>query len=602
MLAIEAPFPQYFDLDGSPLDAGFLYFGVANQNPETNPTTVFWDAAGTQPAAQPIRTITGFAARSGTPAVLYVPTDYSVTVRNKSGRRLPSSPSSANASNSAAILASLTAYQTLMASETGPANIGFQQNYVSAIAQLLSTKLSTIVSVSDWMTAQQVLDGQGGIVLPDITAAFTAAIAAFPHQGTPTFQQWKLIAPFGRYTISSTIQILNQQGGELHMGGCELIGNFAGPVMQVGDTTGSHDCLRFHIYGGALTQNSTAANSGAFLGQHMYGCSVRGMAAFGGRIAFSLDGNANLIDTLWAYGGRDSNIKASAQSNNESNTFLNCTSQQGFGYGYDLTVAAGAGGFTKIIGGYIEANASGGVLAVNSEKVVVDGVYFNLQNLASGVILGGTVGANYADPQVRVVNCRILGPSSGTPLFIQELTANAINAIYGGNTVESGNCNLYGSAPNSINERRRGDKVYVVNGDAFTGATGTTPPTGWAAGGGAPVFTIVASNSPYGSAAGLAVSVGGYAKQLLAFPLNALLRISCWAKTTGADATLQLYDSTVATQYGSVSTASASAVRLELYVSSTARTSAVAGELLLRNVAGSGAATFSNIVIEDMTN
>ena len=55
-LATDAPFKQYFDLDGSPLDGGRIYFGVANENPETDPVTVYWDAAATQPAPPSIST------------------------------------------------------------------------------------------------------------------------------------------------------------------------------------------------------------------------------------------------------------------------------------------------------------------------------------------------------------------------------------------------------------------------------------------------------------------------------------------------------------------------------------------------------------------
>jgi hypothetical protein len=80
------PFPTYFDVDGSPLEGGYLYFGAANQNPETNPIAVYWDSSFLIPAAQPIRTSGGFAVRNGTPASIYVTTDYSITVRDKNRR------------------------------------------------------------------------------------------------------------------------------------------------------------------------------------------------------------------------------------------------------------------------------------------------------------------------------------------------------------------------------------------------------------------------------------------------------------------------------------------------------------------------------------
>lgn len=87
MLATVSPFPQYFDLEGKPLDSGELYFGVANDNPETNPITVYWDAAGTQPADQPIRTVNGYPVRAGAPAQVYSSsTDYSMTCKDRKGR------------------------------------------------------------------------------------------------------------------------------------------------------------------------------------------------------------------------------------------------------------------------------------------------------------------------------------------------------------------------------------------------------------------------------------------------------------------------------------------------------------------------------------
>ena len=86
MLATAQPIPHFFDLDGSPLSSGSLYFGVAGQNPETNQITVYWDAAGTQPAAQPIPTLNGYPVRSGSPALIYSSGNYSLTVRDRWGR------------------------------------------------------------------------------------------------------------------------------------------------------------------------------------------------------------------------------------------------------------------------------------------------------------------------------------------------------------------------------------------------------------------------------------------------------------------------------------------------------------------------------------
>ena len=82
MLATDSPFPQYFNLAGAPLTGGYLYFGAVGANPETSPVAVYWDEAGTQPAVQPLRTVGGYVARSGTPARLFVGSSYSLTVRD----------------------------------------------------------------------------------------------------------------------------------------------------------------------------------------------------------------------------------------------------------------------------------------------------------------------------------------------------------------------------------------------------------------------------------------------------------------------------------------------------------------------------------------
>jgi hypothetical protein len=83
MSIILNPVEQFFDLDGSPLDQGYIYLGAINGNPETSPTTVYWDALNTIPVSQPIRTINGFPARNGSPATIYSSTDVSIQVRNK---------------------------------------------------------------------------------------------------------------------------------------------------------------------------------------------------------------------------------------------------------------------------------------------------------------------------------------------------------------------------------------------------------------------------------------------------------------------------------------------------------------------------------------
>jgi hypothetical protein len=84
-LSVQPPFPILTDIDGQPLEDGFIFIGVVNLAPITNPITVYWDAALTIPAAQPIRTRGGYPINSGTPARLYVGSDYSIQVQNRNG-------------------------------------------------------------------------------------------------------------------------------------------------------------------------------------------------------------------------------------------------------------------------------------------------------------------------------------------------------------------------------------------------------------------------------------------------------------------------------------------------------------------------------------
>jgi hypothetical protein len=91
-LSIQPTYPIFTDIDGQPLDSGYIWIGTANLNPITNPINVYWDAALTQPAAQPIRTISGYPSNAGTPARLYVNSDYSIQVQNKNGTLVYSSP------------------------------------------------------------------------------------------------------------------------------------------------------------------------------------------------------------------------------------------------------------------------------------------------------------------------------------------------------------------------------------------------------------------------------------------------------------------------------------------------------------------------------
>lgn len=175
MLIVESPIPNFVDTDGSPLNAGYLYFGVVNQNPETNPITVYWDSALTQPAVQPIRTIDGVIVRDGSPANVYSNGAYSITVRNKNSILVYSFADSAQFDNSVNLNLQITAINATLANFGDSANmakgvalIGGANRNVATIA-VLRTLPKTGAPYAFVLGYYAAGDGGGGMYYYDST-------------------------------------------------------------------------------------------------------------------------------------------------------------------------------------------------------------------------------------------------------------------------------------------------------------------------------------------------------------------------------------------------------------------------------------------------
>ena len=84
-VSVNPPYPIFSEADGLPLENGYIWIGSANLDPQTNPINVYWDAALTIPAAQPIRTLNGYVVYQGTPSRFYTNGDYSIRVMDKNG-------------------------------------------------------------------------------------------------------------------------------------------------------------------------------------------------------------------------------------------------------------------------------------------------------------------------------------------------------------------------------------------------------------------------------------------------------------------------------------------------------------------------------------
>lgn len=137
-LSVQPTFPIFTDIDGQPLEDGYIWIGVANLAPIVNPINVYWDVALTQLAVQPIRTLAGYPANSGTPARLYVGSDYSIQVQNKNGSVIYSSPTATER------------YTDVVVSGIDSSEVTFLQAGSGAVTRTAQAKMRDVVSVKDF--------------------------------------------------------------------------------------------------------------------------------------------------------------------------------------------------------------------------------------------------------------------------------------------------------------------------------------------------------------------------------------------------------------------------------------------------------------------
>jgi hypothetical protein len=177
-LSIQPTYPIFTDIDGQPLEDGFVWIGAANLDPQVNPINVYFDAALTILAPQPIRTLGGYPTRNGTPARLYVNSDYSIRVMNKNGSVVYSAPAATERYSD--VVTSVNASKVIY----DPAGTG-------AVARTVQGKLREFVSVKDF--------GAVGDGVTDDTAAIQAAITACVSSGAILY--W----PEGNYLTSGNL-------------------------------------------------------------------------------------------------------------------------------------------------------------------------------------------------------------------------------------------------------------------------------------------------------------------------------------------------------------------------------------------------------------
>jgi len=261
-LSIQAPFPVFQDRDGQPLENGYVWIGVANLNPQTNPVVAYYDAALTIPAPQPLRTINGYISRAGSPAQVYVDgVSFSILVQDSKGSMVYNFPDGTGISPNAAGVGftgfkGQVGFVQDLADNDGSNWIGFQPSGAGAVARSAQEKMRDNVSVKDF--------GAIGDGVADDTAAIQAAINA----GKAVY------FPPGTYNITAELALANE--GTVLMGASRY-----GTIIR------------------QVTLNAKILNiSNIFCGAHRIGFIYNGTPASGATVAHVTAGFASFSDII----------------------------------------------------------------------------------------------------------------------------------------------------------------------------------------------------------------------------------------------------------------------------------------------------------------
>ncbi|MEX3725792.1 hypothetical protein AB3504_19535 [Acinetobacter baumannii] len=158
---ITTPFPLFSDIDGSPLNAGFLFLGESGKDAEQFPIVVYWDEAKTQVVSQPVSTRNGFIVRNNFPAKIFIEEEScSITIKNQSGTLIQKVETYDQLSTVKGVKALIETekQRALLAESTLQTNINNEASRASAAEVVLDTKINseTIRATQ----AEQVLDNK----------------------------------------------------------------------------------------------------------------------------------------------------------------------------------------------------------------------------------------------------------------------------------------------------------------------------------------------------------------------------------------------------------------------------------------------------------
>lgn len=272
-LSIQPTFPIFTGTDGLPLENGYIWIGTANIDPQGNPISVYWDAALTIPAAQPIRTLNGYPSRSGTPARIYVASDYSIRVQDSKGSLVYSAPQTTEAYGGGIINASL---------------VDYSPPFTGGVATNVEAKLAQTVSVKDF--------GAVGDGVADDTEAVQAAM----NSDKPL--------AWGGLTYRITAPVSRATTANVTWDGCGATIVYDGAHTEAAVTISAASGVLFSFsnitFDGAklcntplkVTSTAAMAAPSTFRGQNLSAINAKRINTFIGGEAIRIEGSFGLVD------------------------------------------------------------------------------------------------------------------------------------------------------------------------------------------------------------------------------------------------------------------------------------------------------------------
>ncbi|EPJ4961929.1 sialate O-acetylesterase, partial [Acinetobacter baumannii] len=143
---VTTPYPLFSDIDGSPLNAGFLFLGESGKDPELFPIQVYWDKEKTDPAEQPIRTKNGYPSKNGIPSNFYVEdSSFSVTLKNRNQYLIASNRNFEQFANNSFVITQVETekQRALLAESTLQTKIDNETSRALGVEQNLQLQIST---------------------------------------------------------------------------------------------------------------------------------------------------------------------------------------------------------------------------------------------------------------------------------------------------------------------------------------------------------------------------------------------------------------------------------------------------------------------------